>query len=71
METQTEVKPAEQESYPRSTAETTVKPDHPHNPGNPFPWYFHALWVCFWIVALWYLFTYQLPIVEQEFVSPR
>jgi hypothetical protein len=42
---------------------------HYHH-GNQFPWFVHVLWVCFWILAIWYIITYQLPLAKQEFLSP-
>lgn len=34
------------------------------------PWFVHVLWLCFWILAIWYVLTYQFPIIQSEFKSP-
>ena len=40
-------------------------------PHKPIPWYIHALWVGFWVFALWYLIAYQLPVVQEQMFRPQ
>jgi hypothetical protein len=34
------------------------------------PWFIHALWLGFWILAIWYVLTFQFPVIPTEFKSP-
>lgn len=34
------------------------------------PWFVHVLWLCFWILAIWYVLAYQFPIIPTEIQSP-
>jgi hypothetical protein len=38
--------------------------------GNYIPWYIHLLWLSFWIVAILYIFTYLVPAMRTEIVTP-
>jgi hypothetical protein len=38
--------------------------------GHEIPWYVHLLWVTFWIVALSYIFTFLVPAMRHEIVTP-
>ncbi len=39
--------------------------------GNDIPWFVHVLWVLFWLFAVGYLITYQLPELRREFQKPQ
>lgn len=38
--------------------------------GNSIPWYVRVLWLCFWVGAISYVFSYLLPALQSELVSP-
>jgi len=38
--------------------------------GNAMPWYVRLIWVLFWTFAIYYLFTYFMPALQTEIVSP-
>jgi len=37
---------------------------------NRIPWFVHAIWVMFWIMAIAYVLTYQFPVIRTEFLNP-
>lgn len=37
---------------------------------NRIPWYVHAIWICFWIIAIAYVIVYQLPMIPVEIQTP-
>lgn len=34
------------------------------------PWFIHVLWVGFWVLAIWYVLTFQVPVLLNEIKSP-
>lgn len=34
--------------------------------GNRIPWYVRALWIGFWIFALWYVLRFLIPALQIE-----
>jgi hypothetical protein len=37
---------------------------------NRIPWFVHALWIIFWIMAITYVLSYQFPVIRTEFLNP-
>jgi len=37
---------------------------------NRIPWFVHVLWILFWMMAIAYILTYQLPVIRTEFLNP-
>lgn len=37
---------------------------------NRIPWFVHLIWVIFWLLAIAYVLTYQLPAIRTEFLNP-
>lgn len=37
---------------------------------NRIPWYVHAIWITYWILAISYVLTYQFPVIRTEFLNP-
>jgi hypothetical protein len=37
---------------------------------NRIPWFVHALWIIFWILAVSYVLIYQFPVMRKEFLNP-
>jgi hypothetical protein len=31
------------------------------------PWYVRAMWICFWIGAIWYVYKYAIPMMRNYF----
>lgn len=38
--------------------------------GRRIPWYVRAIWLGFWIFALYYVITYLFPNLQVEIVAP-
>jgi hypothetical protein len=34
------------------------------------PWFVHALWLCFWALAIYYVLRYQFPVLPLEIRNP-
>ncbi|HIE96507.1 MAG TPA: hypothetical protein EYG03_10790 [Planctomycetes bacterium] len=41
-----------------------------HYRGNVIPWYVRAIWIGFWIFAVYYIITYLFPAMRIELISP-
>jgi len=37
---------------------------------NRIPWWVHLIWVSFWILAIWYVLSFQFPIIGTEILNP-
>lgn len=38
--------------------------------GTRIPWYVRLLWIAFWVFAVSYTFSYLLPALQRELVTP-
>ena len=39
--------------------------------GNRIPWYVRLLWLCFWVVAVYYVITYLFPDLQTAIFNPQ
>jgi hypothetical protein len=37
---------------------------------NQIPWFVHLLWVCFWILAVYYVLRFLFPVIQGELSNP-
>ena len=63
-------KPTDGQAGQGTATEPAPEPKYHSYITNKIPWFVHVIWVCFWIFAIWYIISYQLPIVKEEFLSP-
>jgi hypothetical protein len=38
--------------------------------GTKIPWYVRLMWVAFWVMAITYVITYLLPMLQRELAAP-
>jgi hypothetical protein len=38
--------------------------------GNRIPWYVRAIWIGFWVFAIYYTIRYLFPDLQTELISP-
>ena len=52
--------------------QTTPEQDHVWHfyQGNEIPWYVRAIWIGFWIFAIWYVIQNLFPALQIELISP-
>jgi hypothetical protein len=43
-----------------------IEHQHHHYSGNAIPWYVRAIWVGFWIFAIFYTIRYLFPAIQTE-----
>jgi hypothetical protein len=60
------------EQAPAPADPHSAEAEHRHHRyvGNYIPWYVHLLWLAFWIFAIAYVISFQLPALQREVLSP-
>ena len=42
---------------------------HHHYSGNAIPWYVRAIWIGFWVFAIFYTIRFLLPAIQVELLE--